>query len=149
MPAPRVAVPTGPWHDNHPQHGQRAQPGQPAPVPSLEPWLSELSELSELSDCYRTAIGLDSQIATIGTIGHYRTLSETIGAAQRSSAIGSYRKLSELSELSEYYRSYIAVCCGRHGFSVCRTQLDTGCVFSYPERSCIHAQTSQHMLHNT
>ena len=80
----------------------------------LEPWLSELSELSELSDYYRTAIGLDSQIATIGTIGHYRTLSDTIGAAQRSSAIGSYRKLSEaigaigaIGVLSELYRSML------------------------------------------
>ena len=67
-------------------------------------WLSELSELSELSDCYRTAIGLDSQIATIGTIGHYRTLSDTIGAAQRSSAIGAIGAIGVLSEL---YRSML------------------------------------------
>ena len=67
----------------------------------FEPWLSELSELS---DCYRTAIGLDSQIATIGTIGHYRTLSDTIGAAQRSSAIGAIGAIGVLSEL---YRSML------------------------------------------
>ena len=78
--------------------------GCTAPALRIEPWLSELSELSELSDCYRTAIGLDSQIATIGTIGHYRTLSDTIGAAQRSSAIGAIGAIGVLSEL---YRSML------------------------------------------